>query len=114
MRPSAARLCPTSQIRRSPMSTTDVNSGTVLDAPEAGTVQYKLAVMVLPVSDVDRAKQFYTGLGWREAADSPIREGFRVVQLTPPGSPTSVIFGSGVTAAEPGSYEGLVLAVYDI
>jgi len=93
---------------------TDVNSGTVLDAPEAGTVQYKLEVMVLPVSDVDRAKQFYTGLGWREDADFPIREGFRVVQLTPPGSPTSVIFGTGVTAAEPGSYEGLVLAVYDI
>src|SRR3954447_3754648 len=70
--------------------------------------------MVLPVSDVDRAKEFYAALGWREDADFPIRDGFRVVQMTPPGSPTSVIFGDGVTGAVPGSYEGLVLAVYDV
>jgi len=53
--------------------------------------------MVVPVSDVDRAKRFYASLGWREDADFPIRDGFRVVQMTPPGSPASIIFGEGVT-----------------
>ena len=67
----------------------------------------------MPVSDVDRAKQFYASLGWREDADFPIREDFRVVQLTPPGSPASIIFGTGVTAAAPGSATDL-LAVADI
>jgi catechol 2,3-dioxygenase-like lactoylglutathione lyase family enzyme len=96
------------------MSTADTTSGTPVKPPEPGTVDYKLEVMVVPVSDVDRAKRFYASLGWREDADFPIREGFRVVQMTPPGSPASVIFGEGVTGAKPGSYEGLVLAVYDI
>ena len=82
--------------------------------PAPGTVEYKLEVLTIPVSDPDRAKAFYASLGWREDADFPIREGFRVIQMTPPGSPASVIFGSGVTASEPGSYEGLILAVYDI
>src|SRR3954468_7359378 len=98
----------------SAMSTTAPSAGTKLAPPAAGTIEFKLEVMVLPVSDVDRAKQFYAMLGWREAADFPIRDGFRVVQMTPPGSPTSVIFGDGVTGAVPGSYEGLVLAVYDV
>src|SRR4029450_647647 len=66
-----------------------------------------------PVSDVDRAKQFYASLGWREDADFPIREDFRVVQMTPPGSPASIILGTGITDAQPGSGEA-VLAVYDI
>ena len=96
------------------MSTTDLTSETQLRAPEPGTVDYKLEVLTIPVSDVDRAKAFYASLGWREDADFPIRDGFRVIQMTPPGSPTSVIFGEGVTAAQPGSYESLVLAVYDI
>ena len=69
---------------------------------------------MIPVSDVDRAKRFYVSLGWREDADFPIRDGFRVVQMTPPGSPTSVIFGTGLSDAEPGSAGPLVLAVYDI
>ena len=55
------------------------------------------------MSDVDRAKAFYASLGWREDADFPIREDFRVLQFTPPGSPASIIFGDGVTAAAPGS-----------
>ena len=59
--------------------------------------------MILPVSDVDRAKPFYESLGWRADVDFPIRDDFRVVQLTPPGSAASVIFGTGVTAAAPGS-----------
>src|SRR3954471_18474051 len=98
----------------SAMSTTAPSAGTKLAPPAAGTIEFKLEVRVLPVSDVDRAKQFYAMLGWREDADFPIRDGFRVVQMTPPGSPTSVIFGDGVTGAVPGSYEGLVLAVYDL
>jgi catechol 2,3-dioxygenase-like lactoylglutathione lyase family enzyme len=96
------------------MSTTEATAGTAIQPPEAGTIDYKLEVLVLPVSDVDRAKDFYAALGWREDADFPIRDDFRVVQMTPPGSPTSVIFGSGVTGAVPGSYEALVLAVYDL
>jgi catechol 2,3-dioxygenase-like lactoylglutathione lyase family enzyme len=74
----------------------------------------KLEVVVLPVSDVDRAKSFYESLGRRLDADFPGESGFRVVQLTPPGSACSIIFGSGVTSAAPGSAEGLQLVVTDI
>jgi catechol 2,3-dioxygenase-like lactoylglutathione lyase family enzyme len=74
----------------------------------------KLEVVVLPVSDVDRAKQFYLGLGWREDADFVTDESFRVVQLTPPGSPCSIIFGTGITSAVPGSVQNLLLAVGDV
>jgi catechol 2,3-dioxygenase-like lactoylglutathione lyase family enzyme len=74
----------------------------------------KLEVVVLPVSDVDRAKAFYERLGWRLDADFPGADGFRVVQLTPPGSACSIIFGSGVTGAVPGSADGLQLVVDDI
>jgi catechol 2,3-dioxygenase-like lactoylglutathione lyase family enzyme len=77
-------------------------------------VDTKLEVVVLPVADVDRAKQFYAALGWREDADFRGDEAFRVVQMTPPGSPASVIFGRGVTDAAPGSLRDLVLAVDDI
>ena len=73
----------------------------------------KLEVVVLPVSDADRAKEFYKALGWREDGDF-VAEDQRVVQLTPPGSPCSVIFGSGVTTATPGSTQGLYLVVDDI
>ena len=96
------------------MSTVAASSGTPVQPPQAGTVEFKLEVLVLPVSDVDRAKAFYAGLGWREDADFPIRDDFRVVQMTPPGSPTAIIFGTGVSDAEPGSAGPLVLAVYDI
>jgi catechol 2,3-dioxygenase-like lactoylglutathione lyase family enzyme len=74
----------------------------------------KLEVVVLAVSDVDRAKAFYVGLGWRLDADFPGDAGFRVVQLTPPGSACSIIFGSGLTSAVPGSADGLQLVVTDI
>ena len=74
----------------------------------------KLEVVVLPVADVDRAKAFYTGLGWRLDADFPVGEDFRVVQVTPPGSPTSVIFGTSVTSQAPGTAQGLQLIVDDI
>jgi len=74
----------------------------------------KLEVVVVPVADVDRAKDFYAGLGWRLDADVAGDDGFRVVQVTPPGSGCSVIFGADVTAAAPGSVEGLYLIVGDI
>jgi catechol 2,3-dioxygenase-like lactoylglutathione lyase family enzyme len=77
-------------------------------------MNFALEVIVLPVADVDRAKAFYESLGWRLDADVPGDGGFRVVQLTPPGSPASVIFGSDVTAAAPGSTQGLYLVVDDI
>jgi catechol 2,3-dioxygenase-like lactoylglutathione lyase family enzyme len=74
----------------------------------------KLEVVVVPVSDVDRAKQFYKGLGWREDADFVGDESFRIVQLTPPGSAASIQFGVGLTAAPPGSLRGAYLVVEDI
>ncbi len=74
----------------------------------------KLEVVVVPVTDVDRSKDFYTGLGWREDADVAASADYRVVQLTPPGSACSVIFGTGVTSAAPGSAQGLTLVVDDI
>jgi catechol 2,3-dioxygenase-like lactoylglutathione lyase family enzyme len=74
----------------------------------------KLEVVVVPVADVDRAKEFYKALGWREDADFAPASDYRVVQLTPPGSECSVILGTGITSAAPGSAEGLLLAVSDI
>jgi catechol 2,3-dioxygenase-like lactoylglutathione lyase family enzyme len=72
-------------------------------------VDMKLEVVVVPVSDVDKARDFYKALGWRLDADLAAGEEFRVVQLTPPGSACSVIFGTGVTSAAPGSAQGLHL-----
>jgi catechol 2,3-dioxygenase-like lactoylglutathione lyase family enzyme len=83
-------------------------------APEGATTDMKLEVVVIPVSDVDRAKDFYTRLGWRVDADVATGDDFRVVQVTPPGSPCSVIFGTGLTAAAPGSAQGLHLIVSDV
>jgi catechol 2,3-dioxygenase-like lactoylglutathione lyase family enzyme len=77
-------------------------------------VDMKLEVVVVPVTDVDRAKAFYTGLGWRLDADVATGESFRVVQVTPPGSPASVIFGTAVTDQAPGTAQGLHLIVDDI
>ena len=74
----------------------------------------KLEVVVIPVSDVDRAKEFYASLGWRLDADFANGEDWRVIQFTPPGSGCSVIFGKNVTAAAPGSAQGLYLIVSDI
>ena len=74
----------------------------------------KLEVVVIPVTDVDRAKDFYKRMGFREDIDLAGSDGYRVVQLTPPGSACSIIFGKGVTAARPGSIDRLVLVVSDI
>src|SRR3954453_4924888 len=74
----------------------------------------KLEIVVIPVSDVDRAKQFYTRVGWRLDADFAAGDNWRVIQFTPPGSECSVIFGKNVTAAAPGSAQGLYLIVSNI
>jgi catechol 2,3-dioxygenase-like lactoylglutathione lyase family enzyme len=76
--------------------------------------EFRLEVVVVPVSDVDRAKAFYESLGWRLDADLAKDDNYRVVQFTPPGSTCSIIFGTGLTDAPPGSFEGLQLTVYDI
>jgi catechol 2,3-dioxygenase-like lactoylglutathione lyase family enzyme len=96
------------------MSSVDVSSESAASTPAVKAGQLKLEVVVVPVSDVDRAKRFYEGLGWRLDADLAVDDGYRVVQLTPPGSGCSIIFGEGVTSAPPGSSEGLQLSVYDI
>jgi len=77
-------------------------------------VDMKLEVVVVPVSDVDRAKAFYQALGWRLDADFVTGPDFRVVQMTPPGSACAVIFGTGITSAAPGSAQGLQLVADDI
>ncbi|MET0380883.1 MAG: VOC family protein, partial [Methyloceanibacter sp.] len=79
------------------------------------SVDMKLEIVVIPVSDVDRAKRFYQGMGWREDVDIAGPQGYRAVHLTPPGSNASILIGNkGVTSVEPGSIAGLVLAVDDI
>jgi catechol 2,3-dioxygenase-like lactoylglutathione lyase family enzyme len=83
-------------------------------ATSAATIDMKLEVVVIPVSDVDRAKAFYAGLGWRVDADIARGEAFRLVQVTPPGSGCSVAFGTKLTTAQPGSARTLELIVSDI
>ena len=77
-------------------------------------IEMKLEVIVIPVADVERAKRFYGGLGWRLDADFAVGDALRVVQFTPPGSPCSIHFGTGITSAAPGSTQGLYLVVKDI
>ena len=96
------------------MSSAKVRRETVTKPARARGVDMKLEVVVIAVSDVDRAKRFYHGLGWRLDADVVTGDDFRVVQFTPPGSPCSIIFGTGVTSAPPGSAQGLHLIVSDI
>jgi catechol 2,3-dioxygenase-like lactoylglutathione lyase family enzyme len=84
------------------------------NASKTATPAKKLEVVVIPVSDVDRAKAFYGSLGWRLDADFTDGKDYRVIQFTPPGSDASVIFGKNVTAAAPGSAQGLYLVVSDI
>jgi catechol 2,3-dioxygenase-like lactoylglutathione lyase family enzyme len=91
----------------------------VLSKPEtasstANSLNMKLEVVVIPVSNVDRAKQFYASLGWRLDADFVVDDAFRGVQFTPPGSPASIHFGKGLTSAAPGTAQGLFLVVSDI
>ena len=90
-------------------------SSAAVETPNVRGVDMKLEVIVIPVSDVDRAKRFYGGLGWRLDADYASDDGyFRVIQFTPPGSGCSVIFGKNVTAAAPGTAQGLYLIVSDV
>jgi catechol 2,3-dioxygenase-like lactoylglutathione lyase family enzyme len=84
-----------------------------MSATKAGA-DMKLEIVIIPVADADRSKAFYAGLGWRLDADFDDGKGFRVMQFTPPGSGCSVIFGKDVTAAAPGSAQGLYLVVSDI
>jgi catechol 2,3-dioxygenase-like lactoylglutathione lyase family enzyme len=96
------------------MSRVDTTTDTSTASPPVKPGEMRLEVVVLAVSDVDRAKGFYESLGWRLDADLVVDAGYRVVQLTPPGSACSIIFGTGLTSAAPGSAEGLQLSVYDI
>jgi catechol 2,3-dioxygenase-like lactoylglutathione lyase family enzyme len=96
------------------MSSTQVRSETAVKPPLAQRVDLKLEVVVIPVSDVERAKRFYGDLGWRLDGDFTVGEEFRGVQYTPPGSPCSIHFGKGITSAAPGSAQGLYLVVTDI
>jgi len=81
------------------MRSTQVRSETAIGTPRARTVDMRLEVVIIPVSDVDRAKRFYGGLGWRLDADFAAGDDFRVIQFTPPGFKCSVIFGKNVTAS---------------
>ena len=96
------------------MNSTLMSNEHAARTPTAGMVDMKLEVVVIPVSDVDRAKRFYGDLGWRLDADFAVGSEFRVVQFTPPGSPCSIHFGTGVTSAVPGSARGLYLIASDI
>ncbi len=96
------------------MNSVDTSTDTATASPPVKPGEMRLEVVVLAVSDVDRAKGFYEGLGWRLDADLAVDDGYRVVQVTPPGSGCSIIFGTGLTSAAPGSAEGLQLSVYDI
>jgi catechol 2,3-dioxygenase-like lactoylglutathione lyase family enzyme len=96
------------------MGTTEERSSDASEMESVMNVDLKLEVVVLPVSDVDRAKEFYGGLGWRLDADFSFDNGFRVVQFTPPGSDASIQFGTDLTSGAPGSVQNLYLIVSDI
>jgi catechol 2,3-dioxygenase-like lactoylglutathione lyase family enzyme len=96
------------------MTTTEAHHGAASSPPSTAGIDLKLEVVVIPVSDVDRAKAFYTGLDWRLDADFADDQGFRIVQLTPPGSPCSIQFGASVTSAAPGSATNVYLIVSDV
>jgi len=97
------------------MSSTDASGAPSAPSPTVQPGELRLEVIVLPVSDVDRAKRFYADdLGWRLDADVAAGDDFRIVQLTPPGSACSIQFGTNVTTAAPGSAQSLYLAVPDI
>ena len=96
------------------MSSTQMSNEHATQIPTAAAVDLKVEVVVIPVSDVDRAKRFYESLGWRLDADFTNGEDWRVVQMTPSGSPCSVMFGKGLTTAAPGSLQGTFLVVDDV
>jgi catechol 2,3-dioxygenase-like lactoylglutathione lyase family enzyme len=96
------------------MSTKEVSKNEETKSMSVADLDMKLEVVVIPVSDVDRAKEFYLKLGWRLDADYDSGKDFRVLQFTPPGSGCSIIFGKNITAAAPGSAQGLYLIASDI
>src|SRR6267142_1073819 len=96
------------------MATSSAINNEPVSGASAAKVDMKFEVVVIPVTDVDRSKAFYTKLGWRLDADFPFDNGFRVVQFTPPGSGCSVQFGTNMTSAAPGSAHALYLIVSDI
>jgi catechol 2,3-dioxygenase-like lactoylglutathione lyase family enzyme len=96
------------------MNGTQLRSETAGVTSQARRLDMKLEVVVIPVADVERAKRFYIDLGWRVDADFVVDRDFRVMQFTPPGSPCSIHFGTGLTSAVPGSAQGLYLVVSDI
>jgi catechol 2,3-dioxygenase-like lactoylglutathione lyase family enzyme len=96
------------------MSSTDASSEQASPTQSAQGVDMKLEVVTVPVSDVDRAKSFYQSLGWRLDIDLVIDDDHRSIQITPPHSQCSIHFGKGITTAEPGSVQRLILAVEDI
>jgi catechol 2,3-dioxygenase-like lactoylglutathione lyase family enzyme len=96
------------------MTSTDGSTETSMETPEVGTIDMKLEVVTLPVSDVDRAKSFYQSLGWRLDADLVFGDDIRAVQFTPTHSGCSISLGKGITTAEPGSVQRLELVVSDI
>jgi catechol 2,3-dioxygenase-like lactoylglutathione lyase family enzyme len=96
------------------MSNVEESSESAAGAPPVMAGEFRLEVVVLPVSDVDRAREFYESLGWRMDANVTTDDGFRLVQLTPQGSGCSVQFGTNLTPATPGSAQSLYLAVSDI
>lgn len=96
------------------MASTQVINEPVTNDTNLATTDFKLEVVAIPVTDVERARNFYAGLGWRLDADFLLADGRRLVQMTPPGSPASIQFGTGVTPAAPGSVQGTYLVVDDI
>ena len=96
------------------MSSTEARTQQATRAESAGHADLKLEVVVIPVSDVQRAKEFYGRLGWRLDADFAFDNGFRIVQYTPPGSPCSVQFGTNLTHAAPGTAQNMYLVVVDV
>jgi catechol 2,3-dioxygenase-like lactoylglutathione lyase family enzyme len=96
------------------MSTTQMRREDANQTPTAEGIETKLEVVILPVSDVDRSKRFYQSLGWRLDGDFVDAEDWRAVQMTPPGSQCSIIFGKGITTALPGSVQGTFLVVDEI
>jgi catechol 2,3-dioxygenase-like lactoylglutathione lyase family enzyme len=96
------------------MSTNEIRTNAGAANASAATVDMRLEVVVIPVSDVDRAKEFYSCLGWRLDADRSAGNNFRLVQFTPPGSGSSIQFGVNLTSAAPGSAQAMLLAVSDI
>ncbi len=96
------------------MSSFDTTTEHVTELPSSDVSDMRVEVVVVPVTDVDRSRRFYEQVGWRFDTELESEDGVRLVQFTPPGSLCSVSFGEGITSAQPGSVDGLVLAVHDV